>query len=291
MSIHRGARGQRTAGGWRVTHGASRPGGSPATHDSAPGPSTSSGRTERTTSPPWPRRPSSRSGRRACRQTSRPRSSYEGAPQLFPLPAGTRLTRIHSADFDVTGFNPTVARSDLRGGRFDSTPDDEYAFLYAAADDATAVSEALLRDLQIDDRGAALAPARSPFRTANQLAAHNAGPGAGGPSVRPGPGGGGSGHVVDTLIRRRIRDDAALGLGDSGVGALGPWHDVALASGARGVRLRLLLRPLPGRLLRGSDGPPPGAAWRPEPRCGAARLYVEEIPVRLLRDVLRCSSC
>ena len=87
-----------------------------------------------------------------------PPARYEGAPRLFPLPAGTRLTRIHSADFDVTGFNPTVARSDLLGGRFDSTPDDEYAFLYAAADDATAVSEALLRDLQIDDRGARLLP-------------------------------------------------------------------------------------------------------------------------------------
>ena len=87
-----------------------------------------------------------------------PPTSYEGAPQRFPLPAGTRLTRIHSAAFDVTRFNPTVARSDLLGGRFDATPDDEYAFLYAAEDDATAVSEALLRDLPIDDRGARLLP-------------------------------------------------------------------------------------------------------------------------------------
>ncbi len=44
----------------------------------------------------------------------------------------------------------------LSGGRFDATAGDRYPFLYAAADDATAVSEALLRDLPIDERGARL---------------------------------------------------------------------------------------------------------------------------------------
>ena len=87
-----------------------------------------------------------------------PPARYEGAPRRFPLPAGTRLTRIHSAAFGVTGFNPNVARSDRQGGRFDASPGDEYAFLYAAGDDATAVSEALLRDLPIDERGARLLP-------------------------------------------------------------------------------------------------------------------------------------
>ena len=87
-----------------------------------------------------------------------PPARYEGAPHRFVLPAGTRLTRIHSATFGVTGFNPTVARSDLQGGRFDATPGDEYAFLYAAEDDATAVSEVLLRDLPMDERGARLLP-------------------------------------------------------------------------------------------------------------------------------------
>ena len=79
-------------------------------------------------------------------------------PRRFLLPAGTRLTRIHSAAFHVTMFNPTLARSDLSGGRFDATPDDVHAFLYAAEDDATAVSETLLRDLPIDESGARLLP-------------------------------------------------------------------------------------------------------------------------------------
>lgn len=87
-----------------------------------------------------------------------PPPRYDGTPRRFVLRRGTRLTRIHSAQFAVTEFNPTVARSELRGGRFDATPGDEYPYLYAAEDDATAVSEALLRDLPIDDRGARLLP-------------------------------------------------------------------------------------------------------------------------------------
>ncbi len=87
-----------------------------------------------------------------------PPAEYEGTPHKFLLPAGTTLTRIHSTSFGVTQFNPTVARSDLLGGRFDATPGNEYAFLYAAEGDATAISEALLRDLPIDEYGARLLP-------------------------------------------------------------------------------------------------------------------------------------
>lgn len=85
----------------------------------------------------------------------------EGTPRRFLLPADTTLTRIHSTAFSVTQFNPTVARSDLRGGRFDAIPEDEHAFLYAAQDDATALSEMLLRDLPINDFGARLLPLAS----------------------------------------------------------------------------------------------------------------------------------
>lgn len=87
-----------------------------------------------------------------------PPSHYGGAPLRFRLPAGTRLVRIHSAGFGATDFNPTVARSDLSGGRFDSTPADPYPFLYAALDEHTAVSETLLRDVPFDRRGARALP-------------------------------------------------------------------------------------------------------------------------------------
>ena len=87
-----------------------------------------------------------------------PPPQYDAVPAPFLLAAGTRLTRVHSAQFAVTDFNPTVARHSLRVGRFDATPDDPYGFLYAADDDATAVSEVLLRDLPLDERGARLLP-------------------------------------------------------------------------------------------------------------------------------------
>ena len=87
-----------------------------------------------------------------------PPTRYTDTPRQFLLPAGTTLTRIHSSVFAVTQFNPTVAQSDLQGGRFDATRGDDYAFLYAAEGDATAVSEVLLRDLPIDDYGARLLP-------------------------------------------------------------------------------------------------------------------------------------
>lgn len=87
-----------------------------------------------------------------------PPQRYAGRPSTLLLPSGTTLTRVHSTAFGVTQFNPTLALDDLQGGRFDATPEDEYAFLYAAEDDATAVSEALLRDLPADEFGARLLP-------------------------------------------------------------------------------------------------------------------------------------
>ena len=87
-----------------------------------------------------------------------PPPRYAGTPARLLLPTGTRLTRVHSTAFGVTQFNPTLALGDLQGGRFDGSPEDEYAFLYAAENDATAVSEVLLRDLPVDDYGARLLP-------------------------------------------------------------------------------------------------------------------------------------
>lgn len=87
-----------------------------------------------------------------------PPPQFGGTPHRHLLREGTTLTRIHSSSFGAAEFNPTVATHALAGGRFDSTPSDEYAYLYAAEDDAIAVSETMLRDLPIDDCGARMLP-------------------------------------------------------------------------------------------------------------------------------------
>ncbi len=87
-----------------------------------------------------------------------PPADFDGTPSSCFLPAGTVLSRVHSARFDVSIFNPTLADAHWGGGRFDATEEDRYAYLYAAGDDATAITEALLRDLPIDDQGARLLP-------------------------------------------------------------------------------------------------------------------------------------
>jgi RES domain len=63
------------------------------------------------------------------------------------------LWRVHgkcrqSADFTVAGPD---AR--LSGGRFDSTPDDRYPYLYAAPEQQTALLETLVRSVPFDDGG------------------------------------------------------------------------------------------------------------------------------------------
>lgn len=87
-----------------------------------------------------------------------PPARYDGTPRAYLLPAGSTLTRLHSERYGVTEFNPTVARRARTGGRFDASPGDEYAFLYAASDDPTAVSEALLRGVPSDERGSRVLP-------------------------------------------------------------------------------------------------------------------------------------
>lgn len=72
------------------------------------------------------------------------------APALVSVPAGTRLSRVHSSRFGACQFNPTLADSHWGGGRFDATEADPYGFLYAGADDECAVCEALLRDLPLE---------------------------------------------------------------------------------------------------------------------------------------------
>jgi hypothetical protein len=87
-----------------------------------------------------------------------PPLSYDGDPHPYSLVAGTPLSRVHSAQFDVCAFKPLPADPHWGGSRFDATADDPYPYLYAAGDDHTAVAETLLRDLPIDVRGARLLP-------------------------------------------------------------------------------------------------------------------------------------
>ena len=74
------------------------------------------------------------------------------------LREGTTLTRIHISPFGAAEFNPTVMKNPFAGGRFDSTPGDEYAYLYAADSDTTAISETLFRDLPTDAHGSRVLP-------------------------------------------------------------------------------------------------------------------------------------
>ena len=209
-----------------------------------------------------------------------PPQRYDGMPQRLLLAAGTRLARVHSARFGATDFNPTVARDPLHGGRFDATPTDEYAFLYAAQDDRTAVSESVLRDLPINERGARLLPrARLPDLRISWLA----------PTVELG-----------LVTLRSGRDLAAVGQDTwltvapaaeyamtrrwaSAIRAWAPW--------ASGLTWRSLREPAGFAYVFFSDRCPENAFEElsegiPLPpgeqdlASGAARLYVEEILVR-----------
>lgn len=74
------------------------------------------------------------------------------------LPAGTRLSRVHSGEFTAVQFNPTLADPHWEGGRFDATEADQYGYLYAGCDDECAVCETLLRDLPLDSGGGRVLP-------------------------------------------------------------------------------------------------------------------------------------
>ena len=86
-----------------------------------------------------------------------PPTQFNGTPNRYSLSAGTPLWRVHKEKYPANEFNPNpVARGragEFRAGRFDSTTDDPYPFLYAAADDRTAVAETLLRDLPVSQSG------------------------------------------------------------------------------------------------------------------------------------------
>lgn len=83
-----------------------------------------------------------------------PPARFTGAPADYLLPAGRYLSRVHGAAYPGASFNPVASDVLFGGGRFDATADDRYGFLYAAETDEAAVAEALLRDIDANDRGA-----------------------------------------------------------------------------------------------------------------------------------------
>jgi RES domain len=83
----------------------------------------------------------------------RPPASANVTPRFFELKAGTRLWRVHRRSRSGVAFNPVQSDQVFGGNRFDSTPDDPYAYLYAAPGHQTALLETLARGLAFDDRG------------------------------------------------------------------------------------------------------------------------------------------
>ncbi|MFJ1562441.1 sigma-70 family RNA polymerase sigma factor [Streptomyces mirabilis] len=73
--------------------------------------------------------------------------------QATTIPAGTRLWCIHRASHSATDFTPRTAPiTPFGGSRFDSTPEDPYAALYATRSAATVVTESLLRRIPFDEK-------------------------------------------------------------------------------------------------------------------------------------------
>jgi RES domain len=76
-----------------------------------------------------------------------PPDDYDGCPVRRVLASGTSLWRVHDRDYGPTAFKDEPADKHFGGGRFDSTADDLYPYLYAALADTTAVTETLVRGL------------------------------------------------------------------------------------------------------------------------------------------------
>ncbi len=79
-----------------------------------------------------------------------PPSQFDGRPHAALISAGTRLWRVHRSDSAVVDFNHGIP-GPAEGGRFDATEADPYPYWYGAYEQATALVEALLRDLPADD--------------------------------------------------------------------------------------------------------------------------------------------
>lgn len=78
---------------------------------------------------------------------------FDGTPNRYLLGRGSCLWRVHGHKYSARAFKAVPSDPRFGGARFDATEADDYPFFYAALDQATALAEALLRDLDPDDRG------------------------------------------------------------------------------------------------------------------------------------------
>jgi RES domain len=87
-----------------------------------------------------------------------PPGAAAGTPVVDVLPADTILFRVHRKGHPAHSLNPNFSHRYYGGGRFDSTADDVYPFLYAGESVNVALSETLLRDLSVEASGPRLLP-------------------------------------------------------------------------------------------------------------------------------------
>ncbi|MGH9087588.1 MAG: RES family NAD+ phosphorylase [Acidimicrobiales bacterium] len=71
-------------------------------------------------------------------------------PERETLRAGTKLYRIHDRNYRADAFKTSVVDAHFGGGRFDSTLNAVYPYLYAAPEPGTVIAETLLRGLPFD---------------------------------------------------------------------------------------------------------------------------------------------
>lgn len=91
-----------------------------------------------------------------------PPREYRGTPCLDVIPGGSILWRIHHEKYPANAFRPVLPDTELNtsvfygGGRFDSTMEDLYPYLYVAHKPSTAIAETFLRNLPFPNSGARL---------------------------------------------------------------------------------------------------------------------------------------
>ena len=82
-----------------------------------------------------------------------PPKRFRANPRLRPLPADTRLWRVHKRSYAATDFNRRLADVNFGGGRFDGTDRDPYPTYYAGLEAGTALAEKFLRDVPYKEAG------------------------------------------------------------------------------------------------------------------------------------------